>query len=186
MCMGEAMRVMFLVLALALTDTAHAQYPGGWQYPPAYPPTGEYPPRPAVRSPPISQAMLQAHNAVRSQVGVPPLVWSDQLASVAQAWADYLLATNSFSHRPNNRYGENLYMITGGAASPSQIVHSWADEARGYDIRSNTCSGVCGHYTQIVWAKTRAVGCAVAADRFRQDWVCNYDPPGNYVGYRPY
>ena len=38
----------------------------------------------------------------------------------------------------------------------------WAGEARGYDIRSNSCSGVCAHYTQIVWGTTLAVGCAVA------------------------
>jgi pathogenesis-related protein 1 len=134
----------------------------------------------------ISGAMVQAHNSVRTQVGVPPLVWSDQLASVAQEWANHLLATRTFTHRPNNQYGENLYMIRGGSASPSEVVGYWADEAKGYDIRTNTCTGVCGHYTQIVWAKTRAVGCAVAADQYEEVWVCNYDPPGNYVGYRPY
>jgi hypothetical protein len=32
---------------------------------------------------------------------------------------------------------------------------------------------------QIVWAKTRAVGCAVAKCPRRGIWVCNYDPPGN-------
>ena len=130
--------------------------------------------------------MLDAHNAIRARVGVPPLVWSDQLAQVAQDWANHLIATGSFSHRPNNRYGENLYSISGGTASPAQVVGYWAREARGYDIRSNTCSGVCGHYTQIVWGTTRAVGCAVATDRRREVWVCNYDPPGNVIGYRPY
>ena len=130
--------------------------------------------------------MLDAHNAIRARVGVPPLVWSDQLAQVAQDWANHLIATGGFRHRPNNRYGENLYSISGGTASPAQVVGYWAREARGYDIRSNTCSGVCGHYTQIVWGTTRAVGCAVATDRRREVWVCNYDPPGNIVGYRPY
>jgi hypothetical protein len=78
------------------------------------------------------------------------LQW-DQLAGVAQDWSNHLIATGSFGHRPNNRYGENLYSISGGATSPTQVVGFWAAEARGYDIRSNTCSGVCGHYTQIVW-----------------------------------
>jgi pathogenesis-related protein 1 len=105
---------------------------------------------------------------------------------VAQEWADRLLATHAFSHRPNNQYGENLFMISGGSASPSEVVASWANEALDYDIRANTCSGICGHYTQIVWAKTRTVGCAVAADQFREIWVCEYDPPGNYIGYWPY
>ena len=29
-------------------------------------------------------------------------------------------------------------------------------------------------------------GCAVATDRRREVWVCNYDPPRNVAGYRPY
>ena len=134
----------------------------------------------------MAQEMLDAHNAIRARVGVPPLVWSDQLAQVAQDWADHLIATGALSHRPNNRYGENIYAISGGHAAPAEVVDLWAKEARGYDIRSNTCSGVCGHYTQIVWAKTRTVGCAVAIDRRREVWVCNYDPPGNVIGFRPY
>ena len=74
------------------------------------------------------------------------------------------------------------YAARAQGRSPAPIAH----EAQGYDVRSNTCSGVCGHYTQIVWGTTRAVACAVATDRRREVWVCNYDPPGNIVGYRPY
>jgi len=66
------------------------------------------------------------------------------------------------------------------------VVKLWADEARSFDVRTNSCTGVCGHYTQIVWRATRDVGCAEATDRYRQVWVCEYDPPGNVVGYRPY
>jgi pathogenesis-related protein 1 len=130
--------------------------------------------------------MSDAHNVIRARVGVPPLVWSDQLARVAQDWTNHLIATGGFSHRPDNRYGENLYSVSGAIASPAQAVGHWAREARGYDVRSNTCSGVCGHYTQIVWGNIRTVGCAVATDRRREVWVCNYDPPGNVIGYRPY
>jgi hypothetical protein len=113
-------------------------------------------------------------------------VWSNRLAKIAQYWASHLVATHAFRHRPDNKFGENLYMIRGGSASPSEVIGAWADEAREYDIRSNTCTGVCGHFTQVVWAKTRAVGCAVAADQYQEVWVCNYDPPGNWVGFRPY
>jgi len=113
----------------------------------------------------MSQAILDPHNAIRARVGEPPLVWSDQLAQVAQDWANHLIATGALSHHPNNRYGENIYAISGGRATPAQVVNDWAKEVRGFDIRSNTCSGVCGHYTQMVWAKTRAVGCAVAGIR---------------------
>jgi pathogenesis-related protein 1 len=130
--------------------------------------------------------ILAAHNAVRARVGMPSLAWSGRLAARAQDWADTLLARNQFAHRPNSPYGENIFEITGGAATSAQVVSDWASEARDYDYASNRCRGVCGHYTQIVWRTTKEVGCAVARGRGREIWVCNYDPPGNYVGERPW
>jgi uncharacterized protein YkwD len=130
--------------------------------------------------------MLARHNAVRARVGLPPLIWSNRLAARAQDWANHLLSRNAFEHRPNSPYGENLFEITGAPASPSQVIDSWASEARNYDYRSNRCRGVCGHYTQLVWRDTKEVGCAVARHRDTEVWVCNYDPPGNYVGQRPW
>jgi pathogenesis-related protein 1 len=176
------MRALLILLLSAPLSLAQAQYPLGYQ-----PYGGPYA-APAPRGPPISlaRAMPDAHNAVRNSVGVPPLAWSAQLASVAQGWANHLIAARGFAHRPGNRYGENLYTISGGAASPSQVVSAWVGERRGYDIRSNSCAGVCGHYTQVVWRTTRSVGCGVATDAEREVWVCDYDPPGNYVGERPY
>ena len=170
--MAATIRAILVLVVFSVAGFANAQPPSGYFS--------------ALDQRSMAQAMLDAHNAVCARAGVPPLVWSDQLAAVAQGWANHLIATNAFSHSPNNRFGENLYMITGWTASPANVVGMWADEARGYDIRSNTCSGVCGHYTQIVWRETRAVGCAVVANPYREVWVCNYDPPGNVIGYRPY
>jgi uncharacterized protein YkwD len=154
-------------------------------------PSSARPPAPADGPPPAgaaapAYALLAPQNAVRATVGDPPLSWSNRLAAVAQGWADHLIATHQFAHRTGDPYGENLYAITGGIAAPDQVVAAWADEATGYDLRTNQCSGVCGHYTQIVWRSTRRVGCAVASDAMRQVWVCEYDPPGNVVGYRPF
>lgn len=130
--------------------------------------------------------MLSAHNAVRTRVGLVPLAWSARVAASAQEWADTLLARRQFFHRPHSNYGENLFEITGAPASPAQVVNAWAEEIRNYDYKSNRCRGVCGHYTQIVWSDTREVGCAVARGGGREVWVCEYDPPGNWVGKRPY
>jgi pathogenesis-related protein 1 len=179
-------RSLIGLLFLIASGEAQAQFP--YSYAPYAPPYGgQYVPPVRSRPPtPIVQAMLAAHNTIRARMNVPPLIWSDQLARVALDWANHLIATGSFGHRPNNSYGENLYSISGGTVSPAQVVGYWAREAQGYDIRSNTCSSICGHYTQIVWGTTRAVGCAVVNDRRREVWVCNYDPPGNIVGYRPY
>ena len=141
----------------------------------------------AAAEPPFPvREMLSAHNAVRSRVGLPPLVWSNKLAGVAQNWADTLMARRTFSHRPDSPYGENLFEFRGAAANPKDVVQAWASEAGNYDYRANRCRTTCGHYTQIVWRNTREVGCAVARADRHEIWVCNYDPPGNYVGQRPY
>jgi uncharacterized protein YkwD len=134
----------------------------------------------------LKRDMLAAQNAVRARIGIAPLVWSDRLAALSQDWADTLLKRRDFAHRPKSGYGENLYEIRGTAASPARVVNAWAVEARDYDYSSNLCRGVCGHYTQIVWRDTKEVGCAVARGGGREVWVCDYDPPGNWVGKRPY
>jgi uncharacterized protein YkwD len=139
----------------------------------------------SLRSSP-ERDMLAAHNAVRARVGMDPLEWSERLTARAQDWADTLLARKQFAHRPNSKYGENLYEIRGATASPAQVVKAWAGESGDYDYKTNKCHGVCGHYTQIVWRDTKEVGCATARGRGREIWVCNYDPPGNWVGKRPY
>jgi pathogenesis-related protein 1 len=133
-----------------------------------------------------STGLLDAHNAVRASLNIAPLKWSDKLAAHAQDWADTLLHRGEFLHRPNSPYGENLFAIEGASASPADVVKAWASESRDYDYATNKCRKVCGHYTQIVWAATKAVGCGVARNRRREVWVCNYDPPGNYIGKRPY
>jgi pathogenesis-related protein 1 len=134
----------------------------------------------------LARDMLAAHNEIRARVNVPPLRWSDRLAARAQEWAIHLLRERQFYHRPNPVFGENLFEITGGRAWPTDVVGDWASESREYSYRSNTCHGVCGHYTQLIWSDTREVGCAVARDTGREVWVCNYDPPGNWIGERPY
>lgn len=134
------------------------------------------------------EQMLQAHNQVRQTVGVSPLQWSPQLANYAQEWAEKLAREGKFEHRANSPYGENLASATGQQMSPSRVVQMWADEVADYDYASNSCAPgkMCGHYTQIVWDDTTEVGCGMARSGNREVWVCNYNPPGNYRGQRPY
>jgi len=136
--------------------------------------------------PSMETAMLAAHNTVRARVGVPPLKWSNVLADQAQGWANRLLAEKRFAHSQAAGHGENLFAIEGALASPAQVVYHWDLEAADFDYSSNTCRKVCGHYTQLVWATSKEVGCGVARNSRREVWVCNYDPPGNYIGRRPY
>src|SRR5262245_23736266 len=136
--------------------------------------------------PRIPREILHAHNEIRDALGLPPLRWSDKLAGVAKDWATTMVVRSQFQHS-HRGYGENLYEIRGGRATPRDVVDAWASESADYDYRTNRCKGPkCGHYTQIVWRDTNTVGCAMSFSSFREVWVCEYSPPGNWVGQRPY
>lgn len=136
--------------------------------------------------PQSTKEILAAHNTLRARFKLPPLVWSDELARYAQEWANHLIQTGRLVHRPNPIHGENLFLIHGADISPAVVVAAWASEARNYNYQTNSCQGRCGHYTQLIWRDTKRVGCGAAAKDDTQVWVCNYDPPGNIAGERPY
>lgn len=135
---------------------------------------------------PLERVFLAAHNQVRAGVGVAPLHWSNELADVAQQWADALIHSNAFRPHGDHKFGENLFEVTNRAATPYEVVSAWTSEQRNYDYRTNSCSARCGHYKQVVWRDTKLVGCGVARDKKREVWVCDYDPLGNLNGERPY
>ncbi|XP_061370079.1 pathogenesis-related protein 1-like [Gastrolobium bilobum] len=131
---------------------------------------------------------VNAHNAARSQVGVPNLVWDDTVASFAENYANQRKGDCQLVHSGGGgRYGENLAMSTGDL-SGTEAVKLWVNEKANYDYNSNKCvGGECLHYTQVVWRNTARLGCAkVRCDNGGTFIGCNYDPPGNYVGQRPY
>jgi pathogenesis-related protein 1 len=137
---------------------------------------------------------LAAHNRARTEVGLTPLLWSEDLATYAQEWADYLASTRGrMEHRPHSgkwkqQYGENLFMGTTGYYGFPDAVAMWHKEKSAYHgqaIDVSTINGY-GHYTQLVWKSTRRVGCAKVKSGGNEIMVCNYDPPGNIVGQKPY
>lgn len=87
-------------------------------------------------------------------------------------------------------FGENLAIGYGDQfnATAADAVDMWVGEKQYYDYESNSCFGdECLHYTQVVWRDSVHVGCAKVI--CYNDWwfaICNYDPPGNYDGQRPY
>ncbi|HEY0137652.1 MAG TPA: CAP domain-containing protein [Nannocystis sp.] len=137
--------------------------------------------------------MTAAHNRVRARLKIAPLEWSPELARFAQKWADKLARKGcDLQHRPRTgpdaqRYGENIFAISGAPATADDVVDAWAAEVKFYNAKANRCKGVCGHYTQVVWRNSERVGCGMATcGDDTEVWVCNYDPRGNYNGERPY
>lgn len=135
---------------------------------------------------------LFAHNLVRAAKFELPLAWNFQLEKYARWWAGQRKGDCKLQHsfpEDDFKLGENIFWGSGSAWRPLDAVTSWASEVKYYTYATNSCEAgqMCGHYTQIVWRNTQRMGCArVVCDNGDIFMTCNYDPPGNYVGERPY
>uniref|UniRef100_A0A0B6ZFA6 SCP domain-containing protein n=1 Tax=Arion vulgaris TaxID=1028688 RepID=A0A0B6ZFA6_9EUPU len=139
--------------------------------------------------------ILQRHNILRSK----SQQWDTELEKLAYSWAQQCKFVHS-SNRKNvagySYVGENLYAGT-GEFDPASVVQAWYDEITDYDYNTQACTGVCGHYTQVVWASSQALGCSVKYCNYLEgasefgfnsgyNYVCHYAPGGNYRGQRPF
>ncbi|KAB1208286.1 Basic form of pathogenesis-related protein 1 [Morella rubra] len=129
---------------------------------------------------------LAAHNAARAKVGVGPFTWNHTLQVYARNYARQRIEDCNMEHSMGP-YGENL---AEGYETLTAVdsVTMWVGEKPNYDYNSNKCvGGECLHYTQVVWRDSVHLGCARA--KCKNGWIfviCNYSPPGNYEGQRPY
>ncbi|CAA0081173.1 Uncharacterised protein [Halioglobus japonicus] len=153
--------------------------------------------------------ILCAHNQRRGTFPTPTpvpalndLEWDQDLADIAAGYA----AQCTWAHNADRSagypgyVGENLALFSSGwpvADVAESSLFNWVEgEMPDYDYATNTCSGVCGHYTQVVWRDTEKVGCAVQQcatfSNLGSQWddgyivVCDYSPGGNYNGQLPY
>ncbi len=137
----------------------------------------------------LQSVVLALHNQERAAVGAPALLWSARLARDARTWAERLAASGVFQHDgANTSEGENLWMGTRGAFRLEDMVSGWVNEkAQFRRVRSWQANfHRVGHYTQMIWARTSAVGCALAQSARYEYLVCRYDPPGNVWNESPY
>ncbi|KAM7328159.1 hypothetical protein ACRRTK_012251 [Alexandromys fortis] len=145
------------------------------------------------------QQCVQIHNQNRSRVNPTArnmlyMSWDSDLARIAKSWAKVC----RFEHNPRLKsrlhpnfttVGENIWTGSLSLFSVSSAISSWYNEVKYYDFRTRRCTGVCGHYTQVVWADSYKVGCAVQfcprVGNFEKlsngaHFICNYGPAGNY------
>ena len=154
----------------------------------------------------VRQRVAQAESLrLGGTVSIPDLTGNPSVAAIAQAHADSLINNNppKGEHRTDEELqqlglGENWYLAWSTGTpdqSASVAVDSWASEAQWYNYDENTCAAppnkTCGHYTQLGWSSTQRLGVGRAV-RTTNDgrtyviWVCNYAPPGNTTGQKPY
>ncbi|WP_420580646.1 CAP domain-containing protein [Reichenbachiella sp.] len=132
--------------------------------------------------------LIERHNFWRSEVGVSDISYSNELAEVAYKWTLELKKQGCIFEQSENAYGENIFKGSVGSVNVGDAVDSWAAEKQNYNYKKNTCEQdkICGHYTQLVWNNSTEVGCAKTICDGSVIWVCNYNPPGNFVGQKPY
>ncbi len=66
-------------------------------------------------------------------------------------------------------------------------MSSWMKEKANHNYATGTCATgkVCGHYTQVMWAKSTKLGCGLnkcPGLKWSSTIVCNYAPGGNSGG----
>ena len=155
----------------------------------------------------FQRAVLNSTNTFRSQHNASNLAWNDTLADFGRDYAQrcewahtvsrphtYLLHARPVGSRgahadgggieQGGPYGENLVQ---GYPDVAASIDAWGNERRLYDFAAGAFAEPTGHFTQLVWKGTAAVGCG---RRFCDGanevsgWyvVCEYSPRGNIVG----
>ncbi|XP_046352728.2 GLIPR1-like protein 1 [Haliotis rufescens] len=145
------------------------------------------------------QNIVDKHNEYRRIPNAADMLlmsWDNELEALAQGWA----AQCKFAHNPSrtiasstSQIGENL-SIRSPSYNEVLSVTSWYNEVSDYTYSSHTCSGTCGHYTQVIWASSHKIGCGIKfcstieGSTITNGYVviCNYLPAGNYRGVKPY
>ncbi|KAM0899254.1 hypothetical protein ACQ4PT_021419 [Festuca glaucescens] len=91
------------------------------------------------------QEILDAHNTVRANVGVPPVTWDDTVATYAEAFAQKRSADCLPEFSPlGHPYGENVFVGTGSEWNMLDAVNWWVAQKQYYDHATNTCSAPSG------------------------------------------
>ncbi|KAG0718541.1 Venom allergen 5 [Chionoecetes opilio] len=166
------------------------------------------------------ELILSLHNDLRSKVaegnesqGDPgpqlpaadmhQLIWNDEMAKVAQAWAaqcpdghDSEQYRRLCSRKYRTGQNINYYWSTADEGNQWQkAISNWYSEVK--DIAAETAKSFMphrtkkiGHYTQLIWGKTKEIGCGMVyyqTERHGINYtnsithVCNYGPAGNIL-----
>lgn len=139
----------------------------------------------------FEKAFLNKHNEYRKLHGVPALQMSKELCSYAQEWAANIASKGQLSHRPNNKYGENIFYMSGTNINVTGDVPvtNWYSEIKDFDkswYNAEPPRGAfssTGHFTQVVWKASERVGVGTATKGNAVFVVANYDVAGNLINH---
>uniref|UniRef100_A0A8D0H3Q7 Peptidase inhibitor 16 n=1 Tax=Sphenodon punctatus TaxID=8508 RepID=A0A8D0H3Q7_SPHPU len=134
------------------------------------------------------KVIVEMHNLYRSQVSpsaadMLKMSWDRELEAFAKAYATKCIWGHN---KERGRRGENLFAIT-DELDVQTAMEEWYNEHEYYNMTTTKCAEgqMCGHYTQVVWASSKQVGCGAQFCKTLEGveesdiylLVCNYAPP---------
>uniref|UniRef100_A0A4X2KIM1 SCP domain-containing protein n=1 Tax=Vombatus ursinus TaxID=29139 RepID=A0A4X2KIM1_VOMUR len=147
---------------------------------------------PPITDPKFIEDCVKIHNELRAIVNptagnMKYMTWDASLAKTARAWSKKCVFKHNVHigkrhacHPLFKTVGENLWMGILTKYVVRNATTDWFNEVKYFEMSDNTCSRVCGHYTQVVWASTYKVGCALKMcpnlGKHVVMFVCNYSP----------
>ena len=156
------------------------------------------------------EEILTAHNTIRRDVKtgkyadknlpaakeMPDMKWDDELATVAQRWADQCESGHDQCRDvPRFYVGQNFAASWGYPKDwTSNAVGQWFFKElplfQQKDLTFAPGKGT-GHLTQVIWAETTRIGCGYIAVEdtqivpgyilVKRTYICNYGPAGNII-----
>jgi len=135
----------------------------------------------------IRNQVLEQSNYYRQKHNLPIFTIDDDLTNLAQNWADNIGSRNVMQHRPNNKYGENIYSRLDSTNLGVKAVDGWYNEMKYFQLGDNEDDigkkNEMFHMTQLLWRPSSKIGVGVSKSANDMYYVVvNYNPPGNVMG----
>ncbi|XP_066964273.1 uncharacterized protein [Macrobrachium rosenbergii] len=129
-------------------------------------------------------------NEHRKKHGVKPLKLSKEINKHAKEWAKKLAADEKLAHRPDNKYGENVYCVSSNSSTfkikGKEVTDKWYSEIKDHVFGEEPKGSLLksGHFSQMIWKDSKQVGIGYArsAAGTKIFVVANFDPQGNWLG----
>ncbi|KAK8169902.1 CAP domain-containing protein [Phyllosticta citrichinensis] len=125
---------------------------------------------------PVAKQFMAYHNVHRTFHGACSLLWDPALAKQAQAAAN----TCKFQHQMTGDNGQNVAEQSASGNIPAGTVSMWYEEGSKTNYQGGNMQQ--GHYTQVLWKDTFALGCGVKNCGQMTLVFCDYAPAGNMMG----
>nr|CAD7600138.1 unnamed protein product [Timema genevievae] len=110
-----------------------------------------------------------------------------RMCTYATDWAKTLAKEDRFGHRPDSKYGENIYCMwnsdPAAKVTAKDACDSWYKEIKDHIFGVEPRMLKSGHFTQMIWKGSQELGIGLAKSKNgRTLIVANYHPRGNCIG----